>query len=437
MKILKVKRSDIKNAPVSPGVYLYYDINNKPIYIGKAKNLRSRLSSYFAGQLERKTAQMINEAIKIKTIITNSEIEALLLEAKLVKKYKPFYNSQLKDDKSPLYIGITKEKYPRVLTLRQRGIVTSDYKYLYGPYLNGVSVKKILRLLRSAFPYSDHKIGKRACVRSQIGLCNPCPNYINTSSTDPTTVKTLRGEYLKNIKKIRNILDGKLQITKNTLTKEMNNFSRHENYEKAAATKKQIAVLNYITNPPQFPIEEYLGDPNLIEDIREGELKDLKNFLNQFISVKTINRIECFDIAHLSGTSPTASMVTFIDGEADKKFYRHFKVNPKINNNDYESMKSILGRRIKHFEKWGTPDLIIVDGGKPQVAAAEILNGGIPVVGIAKSDERLILKLENKFEEKVLPKGAARNLVQRIRNEAHRFARRLHHKQVKKTLLAK
>jgi excinuclease ABC subunit C len=445
MKILKATKESIKNAPYTPGVYIFRDKNKLPIYVGKAKNLKSRLTSYFASPLESKTKAMINEAQTIKIIQTNTEIEALLLEANLVRNFQPFYNAQLKDDKSPLYIAITAEKYPRILTLRQTQLGTVPHKYLFGPYLNSRSPTKILKLLRRGFPYSDHKVGKRPCIRSHIGLCNPCPSYIeNIKAGHPELAEGSRKQYLGNITKIRHILEGKLKITQRQLEKEMAIFSKQEKYEEAAKIKKQIDTLNYLTTPQQNPIEEYVKDPNLLEDIRSKEQNELKSILNKYLKIQTLNRIECYDVAHIAGTKPTASMVTFIGGEPDKTFYRHFKVNPKIKNNDFESMNSVLKRRIRYFdnlptesESWGTPDLIIVDGGKPQVSAAvDIIGDKIPLVGLAKRDERLVFKINGKFEEIVLPKGHARNLVQRIRNEAHRFARRLHHNQVRASLLS-
>ncbi|MBI3443323.1 excinuclease ABC subunit C, partial [Candidatus Woesebacteria bacterium] len=179
----------------------------------------------------------------------------------------------------------------------------------------------------------------------------------------------------------------------------------------------------------------FLENPNLTEDLRKNELRQLRNILKfYFVNLKSLRRIECFDVAHLAGNSPTASMVTFIKGEPDKNFYRHFKIRQKEGQNDIESLREVIKRRLKYLDKWGKPDLIIVDGGRGQVKAfTSILYGSevvIPVVGIAKNPDRLITK-----DKKVRLQGATLHFVSRIRDEAHRFARRYHHKLIRRQLL--
>jgi len=179
-----------------------------------------------------------------------------------------------------------------------------------------------------------------------------------------------------------------------------------------------------------MPTEFYMQNPNLYEDLRTGELKEFKQLLIHCkLSIVNLSRIECYDVAHLSGTNATASMVTFVNGEADKSLYRHFRIRQKKGNSDIDSMKEVAGRRIKHLEGWDKPDLIIVDGGVAQVKAfTSILYSNevnIPVVGIAKHPDRLIVG-----EQKIRLEGKVLNLVSRMRDEAHRFARRYHHKLV-------
>lgn len=192
-----------------------------------------------------------------------------------------------------------------------------------------------------------------------------------------------------------------------------------------------------------MPVEYFIENPNLYEDIRKTELTDLKKILNKFFTreVKELHRIECYDVAHLAGINPAASMVTFIKGEAEKKFYRHFRVRQAKGNSDVDSLREVIKRRINHLKDWGKPDLIIVDGGKPQVGVFinELSYTKISVVGLAKRFETLVIPVRELGattpKEYRLPKGPALNLVQRIRDEAHRFARRYHHQLLSKGMI--
>lgn len=363
-------------------------------------------------------------------IQVTSELEALLLEAKLIRSYMPHYNIAAKDDKHPLYIRITKEEFPRVITARKIAENEKNIAF-YGPFPSSRSVYTVLRMIRRIFPYSDHKIGKRACIYSHIGLCNPCPNQI-LMTNDKLQMINLKRLYLKNIKSIKAILDGKIDKLSKSLEKEMTVYSKSENYEEAAKVRNQLNHLEYITRP-SLPTEFYLQNPNLYEDTRTSELKDLSTILAgchlTSFENQDLNRIECFDIAHLAGTNATASMVTFVNGEADKNFYRHFKIRKAKGGDDYDSMREIARRRRNHFDDWGKPDLIIVDGGAGQVKSFKEFIQEIPIVGIAKHPDRLIVG-----DNKIKLSGPALNLVSRMRDEAHRFARRYHHSLISKSI---
>jgi len=436
---IQIKPDTWRGLPEGPGIYVFYrDIT--PIYIGKAINLKRRVASYFDLDLEPKTARMISEANNLAFVRVTSELEALLLEAYLIRQYMPQYNIAAKDDKHPLYIAITKEKYPRIISVRKLVANGNELTASFGPFPSSANVRLVLRMLRRIFPYSDHKLGKRGCLYSHIGLCNPCPSEIEGIKNNELRIK-LREQYLKNIRRIKAILSGKFGRVRDELEKEMEILSKSEKFEEAVDLRNKIKALDYITSP-QMPTEFYMQNPNLYEDIRSKELKDLKEILTfKGASFKgSLRRIECFDIAHLSGTNPTASMVTFVGGEADKTFYRHFKVNQKKGNSDVDSLKEIISRRLKHLDDWGKPDLIIVDGGKPQVSTfyRALDETGIPVVGLAKRLETLVfpIKIEGtlSFKEYKLPRGPSLNLVQRIRDEAHRFARRYHHALISKSI---
>lgn len=383
----------LKNLPETPGIYIFWGKGqpagaDKPIYVGKAVNIKKRLESYFRLNLAPKTAKMLSQAESVSFIKVDSELEALLLEAKLIKRHQPKYNFIAKDDKHPLYIVITNEKYPRVVACRKPYAVS--HKHSYGPFPSSAKVYSTLRMLRSE-------------------------------------------KYAKNIKNIKQILDGKIRKVIAGLTREMKQYSGGENYEEAARVKAQIENLKYITQK-SLPEDQFLKNPNLAADLRTAELKNLKEMLikNFKLSITNCTRIECYDVSHLSGTFPTASMVTFVNGEPDKSLYRRFRLlNPRAQS-DTDSLKEVAQRRLKYLTGWGKPDLILVDGGRNQIAAFSELKNKlkIPVIGIAKSEETLITA-SLRYR---LPEGPAKNLIVRLRNESHRFARKYHDLLVKKDL---
>ena len=367
---------------------------------------------------------MVEEADKITYIQVTSELESLLLESYLIKKYKPKYNILLKDDKHALYIVITKEEFPRVITSRKNGN--------YGPFPNSANVKTILKLIRKVFPYSDHKIGKKACLYSHLGLCNPCPNKIQMTN-DRLQILNLTKQYNQNIRNIKLILSRKFNKVRKSLETEMNALSKLEKYEDAKLIRDKIQALDYITQK-RIDEKSFLTNPNLTEDLRNEELKKLRNLLSTYyILPTTLSRIECFDIAHISGSFATASMVVAINGQMEHEYYRHFKIRQSKGNSDYDSMREIAQRRINHLTDWSKPNLIIVDGGLGQV---KIFNdifkiSKIPVIGIAKNPDRLVFP----DGTKVRLQGPTLQFVSRVRDEAHRFARRYHHKLISKSLL--
>lgn len=431
-KTIDLTAESRKTLPQLPGVYMYKDKEGTIIYIGKARSLVKRVQSYFAKNQGPKTMQMLSLAHSLSYIVTDSEFSALLLEAKLVRLHMPKYNIQLKDDKSPLYIVFTKEEFPRVLTVRQTELKSIPHTQVYGPFVDGVTTKKILKFLRRIFPYSQHKVGKRACLYSQIGLCNPCPNEIGKMTGEARAL--LKKEYRSNIAALRALLEGKSSRVIVNLTRDMKEYAKLEQFERAHEAKERITKINYLALK-QLSIDDFVTDPYLLSDIREKERMELTKLIAPY-ALTSARRIECFDIAHLAGSFPTASMVTFIDGEPDKRWYRHFRVSVKDQNNDTDSIKKVITRRARHFDDWGRPDLIIVDGGKGQLAVARQVITDIPVVGLAKRFETIICATEDGYREIRLPEGGAKNLVVRLRDEAHRFARTYHHALVKKNLLS-
>lgn len=388
--------------------------------MGKAKNLKNRVSSYFTNpaSLLGKTAILVPQVEKIKTIIVESELEALLLEANLIKKYDPKYNINLKDGKAYPLIRITaKLQYPSVLTARRM----DDPKSLYfGPYPNVMSMRRVLRLLRRIFPYqSIPNHPKKICLYYHLGLCPCLPAFPD---------KTYQKEYKRTIHHLVDFLNGKTKKVIKELEKERNIASKKENFETAAHIQKQLDAIAYVTQPIHQPFE-YETNPNLSSDLRYQEMKELQNVLAEYnVMIDLPTRIECYDISNIQGTNPTASMVVLTNGEVDKSQYRKFKMRTK-GPNDFAMMQEVLTRRLKHDE-WDMPQLFIVDGGKGQISSArkilDELEVTTPLVGLAKREETIIT---SDFQEISLSKRSpALQLVMRIRNEAHRFAITFHRK---------
>lgn len=420
---MEITKENFLKLPEVAGVYTFWK-NKTPIYIGKSVNLKSRLNSYLSINLGVKTAKMVSEADEVSFIEVNSDLESLLLESFLIKKHKPKYNIVLKDDKHALYIIVTREEFPRVLAVRKIDSDNLKPQAIFGPFPNSTNVKSILKMVRKIFPYSDHKIGKKPCLYSHLGLCNPCPNEILQNNQS----ELLKKIYRQNVRNIKLVLGRKFNTVRNLLQKQMNQLAKEQKYEEAKVIRDKIKTLDYITQE-KISVEQFIENPNLTEDIRNQELRSL----GLLTSISSLDRIECFDIAHLSGVSATASMVVLINGEKENSEYRHFKVRQKNGQSDYDSMREIASRRLKNLEKWGKPNLIIVDGGLGQVKIfnAACKEFAIPVVGIAKHPDRLVFP----DGRKVRLTGPTLQLVSRIRDEAHRFARRLHHKLLSKNLL--
>lgn len=396
--------------------------------MGKAVNLKSRVTSYFSGELKlgEKTRQLVSQIYKIKIVIVESEIEALLLEAFYIKKYNPRYNIRLTDSKSYLIVRITiKDAYPKVLLTRK---IENKNDIYFGPFPNSSAVKLVLKTIRRAFPYQsvlNHP--KRICLYYHLGLC-PCPAMFQSTKSKQI--------YRKNIKNIIRIFNGKTSKIIKELEKERNNLSFQEKFEEANIIQQKLNALSYIRQPLHKP-QEYDINPNLRSDLRQEETNELIQVLNNnHLPITSINRIECYDISNIQGTYAVGSMIVFNNGEKETSSYRKFRVRLKNKPDDFAMIKEILGRRFKHQE-WNLPDLIIIDGGKGQVSSAmsvlQNLNLKIPLIGLAKKEETIIIpktrntKLE--FIEVLLPKDSkALHLIMRIRDEAHRFAITYHRK---------
>lgn len=409
--------------PEKPGVYVFLDNRERVLYVGKAKDLKARVSSYFTGSitLGTKTAALVTQIDKIRITEVESEIESLLLEAFYIKKYKPRYNVRMVDSKSYPLIRITiKDIYPTVMLARKADDPSSLY---FGPYPNSGAVKLVLKTIRRAFPYqSAVNHPKRVCLYHHLGLC-PCPSVFHSP--------ILEKEYKGNIKNVVRILEGKSRVIIKELEKKRDRASKDEQYEKAKIVQKKIAALSIITQQFHRPFE-YHVNPNLRSDLRVHEIEELRMILqDNGLSTEFLGKIECYDISNISGKMATGSLVVFLNGEKTSHLYRRFKIRKDGIPNDFAMIKEVIRRRIKHNE-WPIPNLIIVDGGKGQVSSAkEVLseyNVPTPLIGLAKRDETIVIPFSNPneglgFKEVLLPKNTkALHLIMRIRDEAHRFA---------------
>jgi len=370
-------KKQAKKLPLSPGVYQYLNAHNEILYIGRATNLRRRVLQYFQSDIEPRIAEMISVAKKIKYFKTDSVLEAIILEANLIKKYWPKYNIKDKDNRSFVWLVFTEGDYPKPLIVRERELnkfPTNQFK-VFGPFTSANLLKESLRLLRRIFPYSTCKPNSgKPCFDYQINLCpGICLGKITPI------------EYQKNIKFLMMIFAGKKK-----------------------SLLKQLAKSN-----PQAAIAlKHINDVSLIS---QNELIANNRFPN---------RIEAYDVSHFSGKETVGAMVVFVNGVADKSSYRLFNINT-VSNNDLLALQEMISRRIKHTE-WPLPDLFLIDGGKPQIDfLSQVfikLNISKPIIGISKlSGDKLVFPTKTSKNIKELAEQLKPILLQ-ARDEAHRFS---------------
>ncbi len=520
----------------TPGVYQYFDKKGTIIYVGKAKNLKARVLSYFRNDTSKslKTQLLVRKIADIKFIHVASETEALLMENNLIKKYQPHYNILLKDDKTYPWIKITGEDFPRIFTTRR---IVKDKSQYFGPYPNGKMLKELMSLIRNLFAYrtcslalseTSIKQGKfRSCLNAQIGLCNaPCEG------------RQTKEEYLKDIEGIRQIIKGSFNEYLSQMKQKMMDLAKQMEFEKAQIIKNRITLLeNYsakseIVSPYLHDMEVYsfIEDENSLfvncTKVVEGKINMSFNLevdnkldisaLESFTSVITQNRlrmnwnakeiivaqridlpedyahitvpisgekkrlldfsqrnillyhaqkvkkekvldpgrwqnkvvlqmqrdlhldrppkhIECFDNSNIQGNQPVASCVVFRQGKPSKKEYRHFNVKTVVGPDDFASMREIVYRRYSRLveENKELPDLIVIDGGKGQLSSAcEALKQAnvydkVIVIGLAKKLEEIYFP-DNPVPIVLSKRSYTLQIIQHIRDEAHRFGITFH-----------
>ncbi len=534
MQTPSYNRDEYLKLPDSPGVYKYFNDEGTLIYVGKAKSLKKRVSSYFvkSAGLNLKTKRMVREINKIEFTIVNSEFDALLLENNLIKKAQPKYNILLKDDKTYPYLLLTQEHFPQIYPTRK--VIPSKGTY-YGPFASVKAMNNVLELIRTLFtirtckldlnPYKIAEQNYKVCLEYHIGNClGPC--------------EALQSEkdYMKDIDQAKNILKGNLGIPRAFFKAKMQEAAENLQFERAQRFKDKLELLekyqakSLVANPQitsldvftivsdekfafvnylkikngaihitktvelkkkldetdlellltalfrlrdQFqsdskeiisniPLEEpieglhlvvpKIGDKRKLIELSlknamyykkekallSGKAKEKKNRillqLQKDLSLKDIpEHIECFDNSNIQGSYPVASMVCFINGKPAKKEYRHFHIKTVIGPDDFASMTEVVGRRYKRLlkENRPLPNLIVIDGGKGQLSAAvEAMKaigiyGQVPVVGIAKRLEEIYFP-EDSYPLHIDKKSESLRLIQRIRDEAHRFAITFH-----------
>ena len=401
-----------KKLPDSPGVY-FFRRGRQILYIGKATSLRDRVRSYFNADVIATRGSFIIQMVDLATSIayrtTDSVLEAVILEVELIKKYKPKYNSREKDDKSFQYIIITKEKFPRVLLERGRTLATPLHRSaeqgklklrkMFGPYPSGGELREALRIIRKIFPFRDRctPLIDKPCFNRQIGLCpGVCSGEINVQ------------EYTKQIKNIELFLSGKKRILVNQLKKEMRILALAQKFEEADKVKRKIFAL------------EHINDVSLIKRESIYVAPETVNF-------RRLERIEAYDVAHLGGSHNVGVMTVIENGNPNRGEYRKFKIRGNYPADDLRSLREVMERRLNHPE-WQFPDLVVVDGGKLQVATAtEALKRdgtSIPVVGVVKDEHH---KPKNIIGNTEIIKKYEQNIF--LANfEAHRFAITYHRK---------
>lgn len=397
---VRVKNNEL---PDVPGVYLMKDAGGNVIYVGKATSLKRRVSSYFQRPHEARIQEMVSKIRTIDYITKPTAIEALILEANLIKYYFPPYNVKDKDNKSFLYLAITDEDFPRPLLVRGKDLgddASKRYKAVFGPYTSPRSLRAALDLVRKAFPWSVCEPGqKRACFYHHLKLCpGVCVGAISGR------------EYAKIIRDLIKFFEGKKDDLLRRYKREMKTAAKEKRYEDAAELRNRIFFLEHIQDVAVLKRED-----EHVDRIREGEAP-----------VNVFGRIEGYDISNISGTSSVASMVVFEEGAPAKQEYRKFRIRTVAGSNDVASMRETLARRFRNA--WRKPDLILIDGGWPQVnAAMQVVRHfglGIPVVGLAKGPERdkdeLICEQTNMEICRICERH--KDLLVAVRDEAHRFA---------------
>ncbi len=408
-------KKKMKKIPDGPGVYFFLGKSREVLYIGKATSLRSRVRSYFSPDLAKARGPLLVKMLEKATTIdwreTDSVLEALLLEANLIKTHKPKHNTDLKDDKSWNYVVITKEDFPRVILVRGKELALKEFEtpflYTFGPFPHGLQLKAAMKIIRKIFPYRDTCLPCIALAKQGVpSNCKPCFNRHIGLCPGVCTGEIDKKEYGKIIRRIVLLFQGrKVQLIK-SMERDMKAAAKAEEFEEAARLRGQIFALQHIQ------------DVSLIKD----------EYRSSSPTSKVGNtRIEAYDIAHMGGTSVVGVMVVVEDGQANKDQYRKFRIKTAKGGDDAGALREVLTRRLDHDE-WPLPRVVAVDGSTAQInAATKVLEEHgiqIPVIGVVKDEKHRPRSIQGKRE---VIAGRERDIL--LANaEAHRFAITYHKK---------
>lgn len=409
MDIPEVLKNKLAELPAAPGVYFHKNAKGKIIYVGKAAVLKNRVRQYFhlSRMRDPKTDALVKEIKDTDWIETESEMDALFLEAELIKRYKPRYNLALRDDKSDLYVRIDiKSKHPTVSFTRRPVDDGAEY---FGPFPNPAGLRKAMRILRKVFPF-DYKIptsNDRVSLYYHLGL-----------SPGLEEGKTSLEDYRKNLRQLMMYIKGQRQQLVKQLEKEMKQAAAAKEFERAAELRNRVTALRSLRRQVVFGDREFM---DISKDYALEELRALAGL------DRPPRRIEGYDISHMSGQDTVASMVVFTYGLPEKSEYRKFKMRIP-GNDDFAHMREVITRRFSgRHSDWPEPDLLLIDGGKGQLSSAlsamEKIGHIVPAIGLAKRQEQVVLKSPDGFKVINLDKDShAAKLLVRIRDESHRFA---------------
>ena len=419
-------REKVRTFPTSPGVYLMKDARGRVIYVGKAVNLRNRASSYFTKQAAEdfRTANLVPEIKDIDFIPVDSEVDALLLEARLIKDIQPQFNKELKDDKTFPYLEIfIREEFPRVeFTRKPRSRGTK----LYGPFTNAKKLRGAIAVLQQVFRFRNCSLDIKE-AEDRWRWFRPCLLASINQCTAPCNLRISREDYRRDIRKLRLFLEGKKKRLFRELREEMTAAAAELKFERAARLRDQIKALENLNL--RGDLKQHAQPEVFQVDPRRG-LLGLKKI---FELPNLPRRIEGMDIAHLQGGETVASCVQFIDGLPFKHGYKRFKIRTVDGVDDFASMREVVSRHFRRLQQEGEafPDILLIDGGKGQLGAAMAALSSIGVTApfvcsLAKREEEIFLPGDS--EPRILSKHSfALRLLQYVRDESHRFAQSYHH----------
>lgn len=429
-QLAKYKVSD------KPGVYFFKKGENL-LYIGKATSLKDRVRSYFGKDLIQTRGpllvDMVFKADKIDWQETDSVLEALILEANLIKKHQPYYNTREKDDKSWNYVCISRENIPRVFIVRGKNLIEKNFSSVFGPFTQGGQLKVALKIIRRVFPFIDSQSAKK----------NNKIFYHQLDLSPGTETREAIEAYKKNLKNLKLFFQGKKKRIIANLKKEMMHYAKGREFEKAGEIKRKIFALEHINDvaliKEERTLQEYSHKKVLGSPVRPGVGRPDHFYKN----IPATFRVEAYDIAHMSGKNMVGVMTVVENGEVNKTEYRMFKIKTQNGANDTGALEEVLMRRFRHTRlqgasgqaDWGLPDLVVVDGSTPQINVAKRILSfykyKIPVVSVVKDERHKAKAIMG--DEKIIK--AHKSAILLGNSEAHRFAITFHKKTRNKNFL--